>query len=555
MKAYKRILAVILALLCLSVNAFAADGYNVAFTNNNSKVTVSLDNTLSEEVDILIDETLAVKAYGKYPSTTSTGAEVKSFGSWSKGIVGSNNNASTGEIGYYCLPSAKTFQTVLTGNIEDYDLVVTFSKEAQNAYIEDIEIGLGNANGSSGYGTIPMVVKTYPLGNFGYTSAANHTEWTKTIRVRDILQNGTETRFPGTNGGTINNLTGSNINFFAVKAKYRMNSSVSAKMLQFSRIKLVSESENNDPLPSSYVFVNAFYDIKGKLVSIDYDENSVTSLTSDVPENAFSMKSFLLADMNQSIAPLRAKNEALIPVKRSVLFVGGRGAYDCSTKLHTLAQAEGYDIDVYCIYYKNRELRDHWRNASNGTSDYSVSMNGSTVNNVTVSLETALRSAAFDWVVLEQNSGYAGVDDSIFPYINYLESFVNEKCPSAVVCYNTLWPFPSNYEGAIFEYYDNDPEVMRDKINETVGYIEDETGVTVLNTNNIVYNLANVNNLSLYQKESDSTFYRLGSVGMAAAQSQIFYSLTGKKPEAANIMSAYSGVSVSTANAILDNIE
>ena len=95
MKNYKRILAVIcifaLALACFDLSVFADDGYTVTFSNNNTQVTVELGNATGDEVDILTDETLKVKANGKFPAETSTGAEVLSFGSWSKGLVAANN--------------------------------------------------------------------------------------------------------------------------------------------------------------------------------------------------------------------------------------------------------------------------------------------------------------------------------------------------------------------------------------------------------------------------------------------------------------------------------
>ena len=158
-------------------------------------------------------------------------------------------------------------------------------------------------------------------------------------------------------------------------------------------------------------------------------------------------------------------------------------------------------------------------------------------------------------VILEQSSGYAGVEDSIFPYLDYLTEFINEKCPTASVYYNTLWPYTSDYTGTIFDFYDDDPEVMKNMINSTAEFIDSETDVELINTNDIVYNLANVDGLSLYQQESDTSFYRLNDIGQAAVQAQILYSLSGTKPMATSITSVYSGATASDANKIIGYLE
>lgn len=554
MKNYKKIITVIciLALSLLNVTANAANGYKVEYNSDSTKVTVSISDTINEEVDILTNETLAVKSSAAFPATTSTGVTIQKFASWSKGVVAANTNAQVGQTGYYNLPSAKAFQTALAGDIEDYDLVVTFQKGSTNAYIENIEIGLGNAKGTSGYTNLPTVVKTYPLGDFGYTSAANGTEWTISLSVSDILNSGNETLFLAS--GTPNELTGDNINLFALKATYRIASTQTAQMIKFSSIKLVSNS-GSEPLPSSYALINAFYDVNGRLISSNFINGTPKSITSDIPESATVFRSFIWADLSDTLRPVRPDFEALIPIKRSVLFIGGRGALDSSCKLSALAQAEGFEFNVDCIYYKGRDLRDHWRNTCTDAYDYELMRNGSILGGATHCMEDILEQKDYDIVILEQSSGYAGVEDSIFPYLDYLTEFINEKCPTASVYYNTLWPYASDYTGTIFDFYDDNPEVMKNMINSTAEFIASETNVELINTNDIVYNLANSDGISLYQQESDTSFYRLNATGQAAVQAQILYSLSGSVPKATSITSVYTGVTAAEASKIIGYIE
>lgn len=555
MKTFKKIITVIciLALALLNITAFADDGYTVDYINNGTKVTVSISDTINEEVDILTNSTLAVKASAKFPATTSTGQTIQQFGSWTKGTVSANNNATAGQIGYYNLPSAKAFQQALTGDIEDYNLVVTFQKGSNSAYIEDIEIGLGNANGISGYHNLATAVRTLPLGDFNYTYATNGTEWTMTLSVRDILDNGNETLFPAS--GTPNELTGDNINLFAVKAKYRIASTQTASMLKFTSIKLVGNGVGGGSMPSSYSLITAFYDENNQMVSSNFITGTPTSITSDIPDTATYLRSFVWADLNDTLRPIKQDFKTTIPIRRSILFVGGRGAVDSSKKLSALAEAEGYDFNVDCIYYKGRSLQDHWRNTCTDAYDYEIMKNGTILNGTAYYMEKILEENEYDIVVLEQTSGYAGVEDSIFPYLDYLTDFINQKCPSASVYYNTLWPYTSDYTGTIFQFYDNDPEVMKDMINSTAQYIDSRTDVEIINTNDIVYNLANVDALSLYQQESDTIFYRLNDLGQAAVQSQILYSLSGTAPKATSITSVYSSVTAANANKIIGYLE
>ena len=224
-----------------------ANAFNMAVVSSvgvNDKASVT--EIQSETVNILTNSSLAVKGGASYPATTSTGDTVKSFGAWSKGVVAANNNAVVGDVGYYSVPSASAFTSALVGNIEDYTLEVKFTKGSSNTYLEDIQIGFGNANGTTGYNSLPTVVKTIPLltidPTFDYTQP-NGTAYQFSVKVSDILEYGNETRFPGTGSNEskpINDLTGDNINLFAVKGTYRLASTATAQMIKFSEINLVA---------------------------------------------------------------------------------------------------------------------------------------------------------------------------------------------------------------------------------------------------------------------------------------------------------------------------
>ena len=552
MKTFKKIITVIcIFAMLLNITAFASNGYKVEYNSDNTEVTVSISKTISEEVEVLTNSTLGVKR-AQLPTTTSTGTSVFNFSSWDKGLVAPNENATAGQTGYYALASANNFQDALQGDIEDYNLVFTFKKGCTNTLIENIEVGLGNAAGTSGYSTLPTVVKTYPLGDFGYGTATNGKVWTMTISVSNILNSGNQTLLPAS--GTPNTLTPDNVNLFVVKAKYRQVGAKSSQMLVFSSVKLVSQ-EGVDPLPETYSLINAFYDVNDNLVGGNFVDGAPTSLTSDIPATATYLRSFIWEDLDDTLKPLRPSLEAYIPIKRSILFVGGRGAVDSAKMLHTLAEKEGYDFDVDCIYNKGREIRDHWRNACTGSYDYELMRDGTVLGGATYCMEDILEAREYDIIILEQSSGYAGAEDTFFPYIDYLTEFINEKCPAASLYYNTLWPYSSEYTGTIFQFYDNDPEVMNNMINSVAEYVESEADVEVINTNDIVYNLANTDALSLYQQESDTNFYRLNALGQAAVQSKIIYALSGTIPKANSITSVYSGVNASDANKIIGYLE
>ena len=511
-------------------------------TESDTTATVSLISDPGLD-NIITDATLAVKANGKYPATTLSGTAVKSFGSWSKGVVAANNPASVGEIGYYNLPSATNFKSVLSSDISSYDLVMTFTKGASYTYIQDIEVGLGNSDATTG-----TVVKTYPIlsidPTFNYSSAANGTEWTITVNVGTILSSGTETVF--SNGAS---LTANNINSFVVKGTYCRASSATAQMLKFSKIGFVPHNGGGASLGESYTLINAFYDADGKLLSMDFDANSPASLLSQVPIGAYKLKNFVFSNLND-LRPIYPKNETLVPINGSVLFIGGRGAVDSSSYLRALAQAEGFDINADCIYVSGRSLQDHWRNVCAGETDYNVMLNGNYNSDLHYSIQSALEAKTYDWVILEQVSGYAGAEDTVFPYLEYLKDFVKSKCPRAMVFYNTLWPYSSEYTGSVFGFYDNSPATMNSMINGVAEYIDDETDIGIINTNDIIYGLANTDDLTVYSKETNTTFYRLNASGKAAVHAKIFHDLTHTVPSATSLIGVFS-ITSAEANTIL----
>ena len=218
-------------------------------------------------------------------------------------------------------------------------------------------------------------------------------------------------------------------------------------------------------------------------------------------------------------------------------------------------QADGMDFNIDCYYVKGRDLQNHWRNVFTGYTEYEGSMNG--VYQSGRSFETALNSrSVYDYVVLEQTSGYAGIDDATFPYIEYLENLIKTKYPACQVCYNTLWPYSADYTGSVFtSFYGGSRATMHDMRTATADFIEEETDIRIINTNDIIYNLADTNNLSLYTQESDTNYYRLNNIGKAAVQAKIFYDLTHQKPSASSLTSVYSGLTSAQANTILGYLD
>ena len=81
-----------------------------------------------------------------------------------------------------------------------------------------------------------------------------------------------------------------------------------------------------------------------------------------------------------------------------------------------------------------------------------------------VTLDTMLRDEEWDIITLQQKSGDSGKPSTYNEDIDYLISYIKERCPNAKLAWNMTWAYQSDYDGSSFKYYNNDQMKMYEKI-------------------------------------------------------------------------------------------
>ena len=159
-----------------------------------------------------------------------------------------------------------------------------------------------------------------------------------------------------------------------------------------------------------------------------------------------------------------------IPKKLKILAVGNSLSYNTLFYVYDIAKKLGVeDVVVGNLYIGSCSLKKHWNNAKKNKRAYSYHKNTDGEFKVTkkVSIKMALKDEDWDYIMLSQYSGHAGIPKTYKPLnklIKYIRKYVNED---SKILWNMLWSYSSKYEADAFAEYNYSPKRMYKRIVKT----------------------------------------------------------------------------------------
>ena len=190
---------------------------------------------------------------------------------------------------------------------------------------------------------------------------------------------------------------------------------------------------------------------------------------SDVPDDC--LYSFKISDVPDSL---------------KILAVGNSLSYNTLFYVYDIAESLGIkDVVIGNLYIGSCSVKRHWKNAKGDKAAYEYHKNVAGVWNVkkSVRISEALCDEDWDYVMLSQYSGHAGVAKTYKPLkklVNYVKNRVDDDTK---IIWNMMWAYQGDYKSKRFGVYNYSQKTMYKKIVKA-------TKKKVLNNNDVNRNIA-----------------------------------------------------------------
>jgi hypothetical protein len=165
-----------------------------------------------------------------------------------------------------------------------------------------------------------------------------------------------------------------------------------------------------------------------------------------------------------------------------ILAIGNSFSNDSLSMVYDIAKSAGVDVIAANLNFNGCSLQTHWINASNNNPYYTYQKwtSSGMSEKAKQTMKTALMDEDWDYILLQQYSGYSGIYLTFKPYLNYLASYVKELSPNATLALNMTWAYASDSSHADFESYRRSQDTMYRAIAKTYQQAADESKIDII---------------------------------------------------------------------------
>ncbi|MBQ9922861.1 MAG: DUF4886 domain-containing protein [Clostridia bacterium] len=142
-----------------------------------------------------------------------------------------------------------------------------------------------------------------------------------------------------------------------------------------------------------------------------------------------------------------------------LLSIGNSFSQDAHRYLHELAVSQGIELETVNLYIGGCSLERHCNNIVSDANDYLLEVNGYSTEKY-ISVSEALKMHKWDFISLQQVSGYSGVPQSYFPYLCEIAEYIKKHCSDAQLIFHQTWAYEKDSEHGHFIFYNRDQHEM-----------------------------------------------------------------------------------------------
>ena len=141
-----------------------------------------------------------------------------------------------------------------------------------------------------------------------------------------------------------------------------------------------------------------------------------------------------------------------------ILSVGNSFSVDAQYWLNDIASAGGAEMEIWNLYIGGCSLERHMQNVLSGECAYDLYINNALSGKS--SIDAALSAGKWDYITLQQASGYSGLWESYENTLLPLYEHVRKFQPDAEIVIQETWAYEKTSTHPHFEYYNGDQEKM-----------------------------------------------------------------------------------------------
>lgn len=141
-----------------------------------------------------------------------------------------------------------------------------------------------------------------------------------------------------------------------------------------------------------------------------------------------------------------------------ILSIGNSFSVDAQHWLSDIAKAGGDDLEIWNLYIGGCSLERHMENVASGDCAYDLFINGNQVSQS--SIAQALKAGPWDYITLQQASGFSGIWESYENTLVPLHDYVKSLAPNAEIVIHETWAYEKTSTHPHFEWYDHDQKKM-----------------------------------------------------------------------------------------------
>lgn len=165
-----------------------------------------------------------------------------------------------------------------------------------------------------------------------------------------------------------------------------------------------------------------------------------------------------------------------------ILAIGNSFSNDSLNMVYDIAKSAGIDVVAANLNFNGCSLQTHWTNASSNNAYYTYQKWTSSGfdQKPKQTMETALLDEDWDYIILQQYSGYSGIYSTFKPYLNYLASYVKSLSPNARLALNMTWAYAWDSSHADYESYQKNQYTMYQNIVNAYQQASEESKIGIV---------------------------------------------------------------------------
>ncbi len=158
-----------------------------------------------------------------------------------------------------------------------------------------------------------------------------------------------------------------------------------------------------------------------------------------------------------------------------ILCIGNSFSQDATAYMEMFSK----EVFVRNLYIGGCSLETHCSLLENEESEYAYQQNGQSVLAKKVSLKQALNFEEWDYITVQQASGFSGIKESYYPYIDQLIKYV-KKYSNAKIVFHQTWAYEKNSDHSAFVNYNGSSAEMEKLINQATAYVCAKENLSVI---------------------------------------------------------------------------